>query len=125
MEELAAKIVSSLKDHLKQKRDEPLWKMEEPGATDVQPPRSKTPRRGRRDTSAERGLAEAREAHWKALATAATLGGGNRVAEPVHHLGPVRGPYPHQELGSLQMKISGMEQEVLPGATGGESCPFL
>ena len=47
--------------------------MEEPGPTDIQPLRSKTPRRGRRDTSAERGLTEAREAHWRALATVATL----------------------------------------------------
>ena len=36
-------------------------------------PRSKTPRRGRRDTLAERDLAEAWEPHWRALATVATL----------------------------------------------------
>ena len=65
--------VSSLEDHLGWKGDEPSWRMEESGLTDVQPLRSKTPRRGRRDTSAERGLAEVREAHWKALATMATL----------------------------------------------------
>ena len=52
---------------------EPSQTVEEPGLTDVWPPRSKTPRRGRRDTSTERGLTEVREAHWKALATAATL----------------------------------------------------
>ena len=40
---------------------------------DVQPPRSKTPRRGRRDTSAKRDLAKVREAHQRALAAAATL----------------------------------------------------
>ena len=45
----------------------------EPNPTGVWPPRSRTPRRGRRDASAERSLAEAREAHWKALAMAATL----------------------------------------------------
>ena len=73
MEELAAEVVSSLKDHLGQKGDEPLWRMEEPGPTDVCPPRSKTPRRGRRETSAERGLIKAREAHQKALATVAIL----------------------------------------------------
>ena len=73
MEELAAKIVSSLKDHLGQKGDEPLRRMEEPGPTDVWPPRSKTPKRGRRNTSAERGLAKVKEAHWRALATVATL----------------------------------------------------
>ena len=73
MEELATEIVPSLKDHLGQKGDEPLWRMEEPGLADVQPPRSKTPRRGRRDTSTERGLAEVREAHWRTLATVAIL----------------------------------------------------
>ena len=45
MEELATKIISSLKDHLGLKGDEPLWRMEEPGLTDVWPLRSKTPRR--------------------------------------------------------------------------------
>ena len=43
------------------------------GPADIQPPRSKTPRRGRRDTSAERDFAKEREDHWRALATAATL----------------------------------------------------
>ena len=47
--------------------------MEEPGLTDIHPPRSKTPRRGRRDTSAERGLAKVGEAHQRALATTAAL----------------------------------------------------
>ena len=48
--------------------------MENPGLTDIWPLRSQTPRRGRRDTSAERGgLAKAREAHQKALAIAAAL----------------------------------------------------
>ena len=73
MEELATEIVSSLKDCLQQKGDEPLWRIEEPGPTDVQSLGSKTPRRGRRDTSTERGLAKMREAHWRALATAAPL----------------------------------------------------
>ena len=73
MEKLAAEIVSSLKDHLGQKEGRPLWGLEEPGHADIQPPRSKTPRRGRRDTSAERDLAEVREAHQRALATMATL----------------------------------------------------
>ena len=45
----------------------------EPNPTDVQPLRSRTPRRGRRDTSMERSLAEVREASWKALALVATL----------------------------------------------------
>ena len=38
---------------------------------DVQPSRSKTPRRERRGTSAERDLTDMREAHWRVLATAA------------------------------------------------------
>ena len=73
MEKLTAKIVSSLKDHLGWKEGKPPWGLEEPGLADVQPPRSKTPRRGRRGTSAERDLTKAREAHQRALATAATL----------------------------------------------------
>ena len=73
MEELAAKIVSSLKDHLGWKGGESLQRIKEPGLADIQPPRSKTPRRGRRDTSTERGLAEVREAHKRALATVTTL----------------------------------------------------
>ena len=56
-----------------QKGDEPSWRVKEPGLTDIQPLRSKTPRRGRRDTSDERGLTKAREAHQKVLATVATL----------------------------------------------------
>ena len=47
--------------------------MEEPGLTDVQHPRSKTTRRGRRNTSTERGLTKVREAHQRALATTAAL----------------------------------------------------
>ena len=47
--------------------------MEEPGPTNVWSLRSKTPWRGRRDTSAERDLAKVREAHQKALATADAL----------------------------------------------------
>ena len=73
MEELATEIVSSLKDCLGQQEDRPLWGIEEPGLADVQPPRSKTSRRGRRDTPTEKDLAEAGEAHQRALATATTL----------------------------------------------------
>ena len=73
MEELATKIVSSLKDHLGQKEGKPLQGVEEPGLADIQPPMSKTSRRGRRDTSAKRDLTEVREAHQRALATVAAL----------------------------------------------------
>ena len=82
IEELTAEVVSSLEDYLGQKGGEPLWTVEESGPTDIWPPRSKTPRRGRRDTSAERGLTEVREAHWRALATAAAL------AEEIEWLSP-------------------------------------
>ena len=73
IEELTEETVSSLEECLGQKGDEPSQRLEEPGPTDIWPPRSKTPSRGRRDTSAERGFTKVREAHWKALATAATL----------------------------------------------------
>ena len=56
IEELTAEAVSSLEDCLGWKGVEPPWMMEEPGPADIWPPRSKTPRRGRRDTYAERGL---------------------------------------------------------------------
>ena len=45
----------------------------EPNPTDVWSPRSRTSRRGRRDTSTERSLAEAKEAHQRALAIVAAL----------------------------------------------------
>ena len=63
MEELATEIVSSLKDCLEWKGGEPLQSMEEPGLADVWPSRSKTPRRRRRDTSAEIGLAKVSKVH--------------------------------------------------------------
>ena len=71
IEKLTARVVPSLKDHLRQKEDKPLQGLEDPGLADIQPSRSKTPRRGRRGTSAERDLAKVREAHQRALATAA------------------------------------------------------
>ena len=106
MEELATEIVSSLKDQLQQKGGEPLQGMEEPGPADIWPPRSKTPRRGRRDTSAERGLAKVREAHWRALATVGTL---EEEIEQLSHPSPEAGwrPVPTPGVGSPQKKISG------------------
>ena len=47
--------------------------MRKPELSDIQPPRSRTPRRARRDASVERSLAEMKEAHQKALAMVATL----------------------------------------------------
>ena len=47
--------------------------MRKPKMTNIRPPRSRTPRRARRDTSVERSLTEVRETHQKALAMAATL----------------------------------------------------
>ena len=73
MEELTTKVVSSLKDCLRQKEGKPVQSLEEPGLADIWPPRSKTPRRGKRDISAEGDLAKVREGHQRALATAATL----------------------------------------------------
>ena len=56
---------------------------------------AKTPRRGRRDTSAERDLTKVREAHWRALATVATLE-EEIVTELVHHPRLARHPCPLQ-----------------------------
>ena len=72
-EELVRDVVSSLKDCLRQKGGQPSRGLGESKAADAWPPWSKTPRRRRRDTSAERDLSEAREAHQRALAATATL----------------------------------------------------
>ena len=124
MEELATEIVSSLKDCLGWKGSKPLWGIEEPGLADVQSPRSKTPRRGRRDASAKRDLTKAREAHQRALATTAAL--EEKIeTELVCHPRPARHPCPLLESGSPQKKILGTKQEALQGAARGEPCPFL
>ena len=68
-----AEVVSSLEDCLRQKGGKSPWMTEEPGPINVWPLRSQTPRRGRRDASTESILAKAREAHQRALATAAIL----------------------------------------------------
>ena len=73
MEELIADVVSSLEDHLAWKEDEPPQTMKAPDPIDIQPLRSQTPGRRRRDAFTERCLAEVREAHQTALATVATL----------------------------------------------------
>ena len=86
IEEVILEVVSSLEDHLGQKGGKPPWMMMEPDPIDIWPPRSKTPGRGSRDTSAERRLAKAREVHQRALATMATL------EEEIEHLtGPSLG----------------------------------
>ena len=41
------------------------------------------------------------------------------MTELVHHPRLVRGPCPLQELGLPQKKVSGMEQEAVPGAARG------
>ena len=71
--ELVAEVVSSLEDCQGWERNEMPQTMKEPNPTDVQPPRSRTPRRGRRYASVERSLTEVRVAHQKALAMVATL----------------------------------------------------
>ena len=83
MEELTADIVSSLKDCLRQKEGQPPGDLEGPGLADAQPSRSKTPQRRRRGTSAERDLTEVREAHQRALATAATLEKIERLSQSI------------------------------------------
>ena len=72
-EELFRDMVSSLKDHLRQKGGQPSRGLGESEPADAWPLRSKTPSRRMRDTSANRDLAKVREAHQRALAAAATL----------------------------------------------------
>ena len=70
--ELMEEVVSSFKDHQGQKEEEASGATARPRLTDVQPLRSRTPGRGRREASVERSLAKVREADQKALAVAAT-----------------------------------------------------
>ena len=73
IKKLVVEVVSSLEDYLGQKGGKPPQTMEEPDLVNIWPRRSKTPRRGNRDTSTERRLTKVREAHQRALATMATL----------------------------------------------------
>ena len=73
MEKLVGDMVSSLKNHLRQKGGQPPRGPEESKLAAAQPLQSRTPRRRRRDTSAKRDLDKAREAHQRALAAMATL----------------------------------------------------
>ena len=72
MKGLASEIISSLEDCLEQKEGNSQQRVEEPGPVDVQSPRRKASR-SIRYTSIERDLTKVREAHWRALATAAAL----------------------------------------------------
>ena len=71
--ELVAEVVSSLEDCQGQERSKMPQMMRKSNPTGVWPPKSRTPRRGRKDAAVERSLAKVREAHQKALAMAAAL----------------------------------------------------
>ena len=71
--ELVAEVVSSLEDCQGWEWREAPQMTGKPRSTDVWPPRSRTPRKGRRRVSVERSLAKVREAHQKTLATVAIL----------------------------------------------------
>ena len=73
MEELMVEVMSSLGEYLGQKGGKAPQTTDETGSSNIWPPKSKTPRRGRRDTSMERAFAKAREAHQRALATTANM----------------------------------------------------
>ena len=66
-------VVSSFEDCPGQKQREAQETAARSWSTDIQPPRSRTPRKGRREASMERSLVKVREAHQKALAMVATL----------------------------------------------------
>ena len=70
---LIAEVVSSLDDCQGWKRSDMPQRRREPNPTNILPARSRTPRRGMWGVCIERSLAEAREAHQKALAMVATL----------------------------------------------------
>ena len=71
--ELMEEVVSSFEDHQGWKQKEASKMAAISWSTDVQPQRIRTPGRGRREASVERSLTKVREAHQKALATAAAL----------------------------------------------------
>ena len=71
--ELMEEVVSSFEEHQGWKQREAPEAAVRFQSTDIWPPRSRTPRRGRREDSVERSLAKVREAHQKALAMAAAL----------------------------------------------------
>ena len=73
--ELTEEVASSFEDHQGQKKEETSGAIARPWPTDAQPMRSRTPGRGRRETSVERSFAMVREAHQKMLATGAALEG--------------------------------------------------
>ena len=70
---LVAEVVASLEDCQGWERGKMPQMTGELNPTEVCTPRSRTSRRGRRDASMKRSHTEVREAHWKALATVATL----------------------------------------------------
>ena len=82
--ELTRDVVSSLKNHLRQRVVEQPRGHEEPEPADTHPSWDKTSQRMRWGTSAEREPAEAREAHWQVLVATAALEERIEV-EPVHH----------------------------------------
>ena len=59
--ELVAEVVSSLEVHQEWERSKMLQVMRDHSLADVQTPRSRTPRRGRKGTSVERSLTKVRE----------------------------------------------------------------
>ena len=71
--ELMEEVASSFEDCQGQKEEEVSEMAVRFWSADVQPPRSRTPKRGRREASVERSLANMRGAHQKALAMAAVL----------------------------------------------------
>ena len=75
-EELARDMVSSLKEHLRlESGASHQGDLESPNQQMPGHLQSKTPRRRRSDTSTERDLAEAREAHWRVLGCHSHIGG--------------------------------------------------
>ena len=72
-QELMEEVVSSFEDCQGQKQKEASKMAVRSRSTDIQPPRSRTPGRGRREASVERSLAKVREAHQKVLAMVAAL----------------------------------------------------
>ena len=99
--ELVAEVLSSLEDCQGWEGGKMPWMTREPNPTYVWPLRSRTPRRGKRDASAE-------ESCWGERGPPEGSGyggclGRNRVAEPPPHQEPVRGPSPFPKRGLQQM----------------------
>ena len=89
--ELMEEVVSFFEDCQGQKQREAPEMAARSQSTDIWPQRSRTPRRGRRESSVERSLAKTKGGPSEGTGHGGSLRRGNRVADPPPHQESVRG----------------------------------